>query len=517
MDIIKTGQTWVICTGPILDALGARLTGLTDIKFSMRRYTSGAWQWLDTADSTFRAVPAGYQFTMTAVDATKVAGVYGYALDMSAITNVAFGDQLFVDIQQTTLTTAVNANQGGEGVYGYIVDKVEANLNATVGSRAAAGDAMALIDDAITAAKIATDAFDAASFKADAITKIQAGLASRAMMVFDAEFANTLIGEQVYFPYFKNGAPVLGAEVKMMISRMGAVGPGYEFQTLDHDAEIFVPPEDNTYPLFTMGELDASMPGIYKANAYASGFASNAVTPEVYTVWFYDGAELVGMGRLRVGMADTVAALPANIIAARDHIEAHDDAQFLLIKGGTFNSATDSLEALRDRGDAAWVTANISGLATSTNVTDGVTNVLAGIASAHGNGSYITASVAGLATTAQLDAHALAIKGASFDTNTDALRAIRVLVSALPAAPDVASIRDAVWADDDAAPVAGTRRWEIWRMSQWITETNPKKIVGQELRLYTPGLGAVLAAILLKDAANNDIEPGAGEPAQYLP
>ncbi|MGV2431810.1 UNVERIFIED_CONTAM: hypothetical protein QOZ17_28935, partial [Pseudomonas aeruginosa] len=90
----------------------------------------------------------------------------------------------------------------------------------------------------------------------------QSGIASRAMMVFDAEFANTSIGEQVYFPYFKNGAAVLGAEVKMMISRMGEVaGPGYEFQTLDFDAEIFVPPADNTYPLFTMNALDASMPG----------------------------------------------------------------------------------------------------------------------------------------------------------------------------------------------------------------------------------------------------------------
>lgn len=128
MDIIKTGQTWVIRTGPILDALGARLTGLTDIEFSVSRYTSGAWQWLDFADATFKASPGTLRAAMTAVDATKAAGVYGYALDMSAITNVTFGDQLFVDIQQTALTNAVNANQGGEGVYGYIVDKVEANL-----------------------------------------------------------------------------------------------------------------------------------------------------------------------------------------------------------------------------------------------------------------------------------------------------------------------------------------------------------------------------------------------------
>ena len=128
MDIIKTGSTWILRTAPILDITGVRITGLTDIKFSVSRYTSGAWQWLDTADMTFRASPSGYQFTMTAVDATKVAGVYHYVIDWTTVTNVAFGDQLFFDVQQVTLTNASNPNQSSETAYGSIVDKVEANL-----------------------------------------------------------------------------------------------------------------------------------------------------------------------------------------------------------------------------------------------------------------------------------------------------------------------------------------------------------------------------------------------------
>lgn len=38
------------------------------------------------------------------------------------------------------------------------------------------------------------------------------------------------------------------------------------------------------------------------------------------------------------------------------------------IKGGTFNGSTDSLEAIRDRGDAAWTTADVSGLAAKTDL-----------------------------------------------------------------------------------------------------------------------------------------------------
>ena len=44
-------------------------------------------------------------------------------------------------------------------------------------------------------------------------------------------------------------------------------------------------------------------------------------------------------------------------------------SQLNSIQGAGFNTATDSLEALRDRGDSAWVTANISGLATSAALT----------------------------------------------------------------------------------------------------------------------------------------------------
>ncbi len=375
IDNFELGLSSIPLVSPVLlDRSGQPITGSTTIVAEIRRIgTSDRW---DFNDNTFKT--SGWterQGALAQVSASLDAGVYERAAGWVA-TNVIAG--FYLVTYRDTLGLALPACEAIR--LGGPAETVTTKLDVTTGSRAAAGAEMALIDNAITSAKIATDAIDADGLKADAVTKIQAGLAT---------------------------------------------------------------------------------------------------TTDVTT--------------------------------ARDHIEAH--------------------------GDAGWATA--TGFASTADLGAAVLAVLAGITTDHGAGSYLAPATvvltdasltaakvgagyastitAGIATTVQLDAHALAIKGASFDTATDSLRAIRVLVSALPSAPDAAAIRDAVWADDNDAPVAGTRRWELYRMSQWITETNPKKVVGQNLNLYTPDLGTILATILLKDASNGPITPGEGEPAQYLP
>lgn len=54
------------------------------------------------------------------------------------------------------------------------------------------------------------------------------------------------------------------------------------------------------------------------------------------------------------------------------------------IKGATFSGATDSLEAIRNRGDAEWITADVSSLATSAQVTtvDGKIDTIDGVVDA---------------------------------------------------------------------------------------------------------------------------------------
>ena len=53
------------------------------------------------------------------------------------------------------------------------------------------------------------------------------------------------------------------------------------------------------------------------------------------------------------------------------------EATLTTMKGATFAGATDSLEAIRDRGDAAWITA--TGFATPTNITAATGVVLSGV------------------------------------------------------------------------------------------------------------------------------------------
>mgnify|MGYP001569179185 CR=1 FL=1 len=78
-----------------------------------------------------------------------------------------------------------------------------------------------------------------------------------------------------------------------------------------------------------------------------------------------DTAEIgvAGAGLTNIGTIATVTNL-TNLPAT-----AALEATLTAMKGATFTGATDSLEAIRDRGDAAWITA--TGFATPTNITAG--------------------------------------------------------------------------------------------------------------------------------------------------
>lgn len=122
--------------------------------------------------------------------------------------------------------------------------------------------------------------------------------------------------------------------------------------------------------------------------------------------------------------------------------KAEMDAAFTEIKGATWSSVTDTLEAIRDRGDAAWTTADVSGLATTvalaavgTNVdailTDTGTTIpaqitaLNNLSAADVNAQVdIALSDYGGPTATQMTAAFTEIKGATWST-TDTLEQIR--------------------------------------------------------------------------------------------
>ena len=103
----------------------------------------------------------------------------------------------------------------------------------------------------------------------------------------------------------------------------------------------------------------------------------------------------------------------SNMVAKTIMIELTEavalEASLTAMKGATFSGSTDSLEAIRDRGDAAWITA--TGFATPTNITAGVITTVTNLTN--------------LPAAAALEATLTAMKGATFDTATDSLEALR--------------------------------------------------------------------------------------------
>lgn len=188
---IQTGATEQI-VAVALDASLVALTGLTDLKLMIRRVSDG-WSY-DFADATFKVAGWGTrQQAMTEVSAANYPGEYQYTWNTGAITNPTANDAYLLTVTQTPGTTVKNVPQVGELKVGQYVDKLDATvssrstltqaqilsdatpfqgarIDAAISSRAAPGDAMDLV----------TDAVDAAAVAASAVAEIQSGLATAA-------------------------------------------------------------------------------------------------------------------------------------------------------------------------------------------------------------------------------------------------------------------------------------------------------------------------------------------------
>ena len=89
------------------------------------------------------------------------------------------------------------------------------------------------------------------------------------------------------------------------------------------------------------------------------------------------------------------------------------------MQGAAFDSATDSLKSIRDRGDAAWVTGGAGGLTAA----DIWNHDISGIDTAGSAGASVTSTLEDTGTT--LPATLVQMQGQPFDSATDSLRAIR--------------------------------------------------------------------------------------------
>ena len=461
--LVLPGSTEPIATATIIDDNGDPITGLTDIELSVRRVVSGTTEWLDFSDMTFRAVPTQHLAAMTQVSATRAPGVYEYLLNFANVTNIVLADRLRVEIQQTTLTSAANARQSGELIYGYTqeiksglalttdvtaavvaidghtdgaIAPVQAGVDAIKGAgftggeddlhsarallatKAATGAQMALVDSAITSAKVATDAIDAAQVSDAAAAKIRGTLAT-AQNVLDA-VTSTLAG-------------IAAA----------------------HGAGSY---------------LTASTAGL----ATAQNVLDAVVLIEAYGQLHWQTATMVALNDGALTDAKIGANFVSTIIsglATTTQLDTHAAA----IKGAGFDTALHSLAALRARGDAAWVTANISALA----------------------------------TTAQLDAHAAAIKGAGFVSGTDDLHSLRSLVASVPSVNDIwtPDISGNENLDTPAGILVALTDLGLGRQAE--AEGNPGSLL-----VYRRVADTLRFSFELRDKDNQAVAGSSGEPAK---
>jgi hypothetical protein len=253
---------------------------------------------------------------------------------------------------------SVTGNVGGN-VAGSVASVTAAVTVGTINANVITATSIAA--NAITAAKVATDAIGAAQLAADAVSEIQSGLATAAALSTAAGYIDT--------------------EIAAIITTLGAAGAGLtaipwnaawdaEVQSEVADAlGVYDPPTHAELTtaldaLPTAAEVAAAVwdeslaahltGGSTGAGLNAAGSAGDpwsTALPGAYTAGsagYILGTNLdapvsgVGGG----GGGDATAANQTTIIA---HLTD--------IKGATFSGATDSLEAIRDRGDAAWTTA----------------------------------------------------------------------------------------------------------------------------------------------------------------
>lgn len=279
----------------------------------------------------------------------------------------------------------------------------------------------------------------------------------------------------------------------------------------------------------------------YVASVDTSAF-TNAVaagTPETYMVVVFDGATLLAHHELRVR---AIAAAQLDITA---------------MKGASFDTATDSLHALRARGDIAWITATgfavpgsamtlaadavdanaiaasavaeiQSGLATAaalSSVASGVaalpsasavsTQVAADLATAHGAGSWATATgfaAAGDAMTLTLGERAsvvaavwgnaartlTAATGLSALASQASVDAIAAAVGALGTPLDAAATAAAVW---NALAASYANAGSFGALLGTNLDTNVGSRLAASSYSAAPSAGTVAAAVVAEAIA----------------
>lgn len=266
-----------------------------------------------------------------------------------------------------SVTGAVGSVTGAVGsVTGNVGGNVTGSVGSVVGHTAQTGDAYARLgapagasvsaDIAAVKAETAATAIENAVWNADPSNHDFAALG-----IFMGNGPSTSIYAEVADAYARLGAPA-GASVSADIAAIKAETATIQAKTTNLPAA----PASTTNITAASGVTLAATTGLGNQTANITGNLSGSVgsvTGAVGSVTGAVGSVTGNVGGNVVGSVASVTGLTASDVGAikakTDNLPATpaDEATLTAMKGATFAGATDSLEAIRDRGDAAWATA----------------------------------------------------------------------------------------------------------------------------------------------------------------
>ena len=191
----------------------------------------------------------------------------------------------------------------------------------------------------------------------------------------------------------------------------------------------------------------------------------DTVADGIATTLGTSGAGLTDLGGFSTAAQAEINAEADAALADYDApTKAEMDDAFTAVKGATFDTSTDSLEAIRNRGDSSWLTAtgfsthsaaDVWAVGTRTLSAFGFSVDVTTIESGDATTALETAATASLnsydgPTKSEMDDAFTAVKGSTFDTSTDSLEAIRNNCETATGfntvtPPTAAAISDAVW------------------------------------------------------------------------
>ncbi len=435
----------------VLTSAGLALTGSLTITVRVWR-ASDKQLWDFGGTPQFRA--SGWTTvaaTLTEVDSSNLPGWYYFAAGVDT-TGFSATDYYCASYADTALA-AGNLPADERFQIQAVFATVATNLNATVGSRAAAGDAMALTSGERTST--------AEAFLDTALSgHTSAGTAGAALANADVITSSRATSAQI----LSDATPFAGADVAVIKADViAAMGTGFTPGTDDlHSAHATQAAGATASALATLqstaNTINVAVSSLPSASANATAVASTLASAHGAGSWLTADVSALalessltsalGVGFIG-GMDDlhalraAVAAIPTGAAPTAADVWAYGTRELTGIGSSGIASSTnvtDAATALANYGDAHWVTAtgfsvagDLMGLA------DGAITASKfaanSIAAAALTADAIAAIQAGLASQASLDAatlEILAIEGAGFSTGADSLHAIRVLVSALP-------------------------------------------------------------------------------------